>query len=229
MRAKAKTPAAITFMIAAFILGFFMTVQIRVFGDEKRYESLPPQELNAIYSQLNLEVYELKSNYLELKNRFEQYSAISVNTEKFIEEANKEIRALKVYTGQTAVEGRGIIIQIQDNKNNLLAGDLVDLINELRAAGALAIAVNNVRINSFSGIAKKDDGFVIDGKYIRSPYSVEALGDVDTLFSAIIIPGGIMDNLKGIPGMVVSVEKSERIIFPRGKKFEFRYARIVKP
>lgn len=229
MKAKAIMPAAATFLIAAFLLGFFMTVQVKVFGDENQYENLSYQELTAIYSQLNLEVYELKSNYLDLKDRYEQYSAISVSTEKFIEEAKKEIHALKVYSGETAVEGRGITVQIRDNDNNLLTGDLLDLINELRAAGALAIAVNNVRILSHTGIVKMDDGFLIDGQFIRSPYNVEALGDVDTLFSAVIIPGGIIDSLKGIPGLVVSVEKNEKTIFPQGKKLEFRYGRLVKP
>jgi uncharacterized protein YlxW (UPF0749 family) len=228
MRIKAKAPAIITFAIAALVLGFFLTVQIKVFGGENYYESLTSAELTTIYSRLNLEVTELKTSYFELKDKYEQYSTISGSTEKLLRDVRNEIHALRTFTGQTAVEGKGVVIQIVDSDNNLETGDLIDLVNELRAAGAVAVAINNVRIVAQSGIKKADDGFIIDGHFVRSPYNVEALGNADTLFSAVSFPGGIADALKSIPKVSLTITKSERIIFPRAKRLEFKFGKATR-
>ena len=65
--------------------------------------------------------------------------------------------------------------------------DLLQLINELKLAGAEAIEINGVRIVNKSDIALITDSFIkIDGHRMNSPYVVKAIGNPTTLESGLM-------------------------------------------
>jgi uncharacterized protein YlxW (UPF0749 family) len=91
---------------------------------------------------------------------------------------------------------------------------MLDVINEMRAAGAEAIEVNgarqSVRIGVDTWVVGTPGSLTVDNKALSPPYSILAIGDPPTLAAAMNIPGGSEDSIKRVGGKM-SVQQSERI------------------
>ena len=118
------------------------------------------------------------------------------------------IKELETTAGLTPVSGPGVVIRLSDNPNaagealgSFAPGlvhdfDLLQVVNELRAAGADAIAVNGTRITGYTPIRCVGPVIYINWEPAAAPFKVEAIGDPNTLISALKMPKGIVDNLK---------------------------------
>lgn len=201
----------LTFFVTSLIIGFFLTVQLRIFGSREGLESLSLNELTLLYNNLNTEVADQKAYLRELEIKVEQYSSIAGGKERILKNMLDEIEKLKVLSGTASVEGEGIEIEIYDENNNLETLDIIDLVNELKSAGAFAVSVNDVRIRANSAFSKSSKGFVIDGRKVASPYRVLAVGDAETLYSAVTFPGGIANSLEAVSDVAVIVERKKKI------------------
>lgn len=65
----------------------------------------------------------------------------------------------------------------------------VDVVQELRDAGAEAVAVNGLRVGARSSFATEDDRVLLDGRPLKEPYRIEAIGSPETLEGGLEIPG----------------------------------------
>lgn len=98
---------------------------------------------------------------------------------------------LAAQTGLGAVQGPGIVIQVDDASDITSAGqgavvtdqDLRQLVNGLWAAGAEAVAVNGHRLTSRTAIRSAGSAITVDYRSLTHPYRVEAIGDPRTLGS----------------------------------------------
>ena len=71
---------------------------------------------------------------------------------------DKELEQTRVNIGKTDVEGEGVVIRLNDNEDNdIIASDLIELVNELRYAGAEAISINDIRIINSTEIVDLDN------------------------------------------------------------------------
>ena len=81
---------------------------------------------------------------------------------------------------------------------------MLDVINELRAAGAEAIEINAgdqaVRVGVDTWVVGNAGALAIDGLTLSPPYSVLAIGDPPTLAAAMNIPGGAVDSVERVGG-----------------------------
>jgi uncharacterized protein YlxW (UPF0749 family) len=70
---------------------------------------------------------------------------------------------------------------------------LSDLVNELRNAGAEAVAVNTVRVGprSWFGITA-DRSLTVDATPIKGPWTVTAVGSPEVMYVAMTRTGGIV-------------------------------------
>jgi uncharacterized protein YlxW (UPF0749 family) len=91
--------------------------------------------------------------------------------------------------------------------NNLLDG-----IEELRDAGAEAMEINDaVRVVAQTSFEAADDGRInVDGALLSAPFVIDAIGDPDSLATALRFPGGFADALK-IDHATVQIKKSQRV------------------
>lgn len=89
--------------------------------------------------------------------------------------------------GTTNVVGEGVVVTLTDNQERQIqADDLVELINELRFAGAEAISINGVRILSMTDIVDIDSYILIKPRQrLISPYVVKAIGNQTYLTSTL--------------------------------------------
>ena len=65
-------------------------------------------------------------------------------------EAQSQADGLGILTGTVAATGPGVIVTITDPKHGLKAEDLLDVVEELRGAGAEAIQFGPVRVGMTS-------------------------------------------------------------------------------
>ncbi len=137
----------------------------------------------------------------------------------------EEIKLDNTLLGLTNVTGDGIVITLKDNNNikraNISpldnielylvhAGDLVEVVNALRNAGAEAISINNQRITNFTSIYCAGNVVVVNGEKISSPVEIKAIGSPELLYGSIRIPGGYLELLEET-GVIVDVKKVENI------------------
>lgn len=150
--------------------------------------------------------------------------ASAAQTAKF----NAEMKKLQILMGLTPVKGEGISIRLSDNpdaaKNAgpdagpFLPGivhdfDVLQVVNELRAAKAEAIAVNGVRVTGFTPIRCVGPTIYINFEAKPAPFIIEAIGNSADLKSAVSMPGGIIENLKN-QTLGVKVTESDELMLP---------------
>src|SRR5262249_13290093 len=117
------------------------------------------------------------------------------------EEARKQTaekeRQLGVLAGTVAAQGPGITLSIDDTKGTVEADMLLDTIQELRAAGAEAMQINDVRIVVNSYVTDvRGGGIRVDGHKIGKPYRFKVIGKPEDLEPALNIPGGVVQTLE---------------------------------
>ena len=97
-----------------------------------------------------------------------------------------------------------------------LPESMLDVINELRDAGAEAMEIRGgrptraVRVGVDTWVVGTPGALIIDSVTLGPPYSVLAIGDPPTLAAAMNIPGGAMDSIKRVGG-TMAVEQSDRV------------------
>ena len=91
---------------------------------------------------------------------------------------------------------------------------LNDLVNELRNAGAEAIAVDEVRITASSVATEGPRSLEIEGVDIGKRFTLRAIGSPDGLVSAIERPGGIISQLKLVISATIAIQQVQSIQLP---------------
>jgi len=149
-----------------------------------------------------------------------------------------DIANYKVALGLLKARGKGIHLVLDDSSvkaegdigdNPLIVHDydILAVINELRAAGAEAVAVNGQRITPFSAIRCVGPNITVNRVPIGSPYEVDAIGDPKVLTSALELPGGILSQLKPLK-ITATVQKVDSIVLPAvAEPPKFRYVTAV--
>lgn len=118
--------------------------------------------------------------------------------------ARQRLAQLGILAGTIAAKGPGIRIVVADPSAGVQAATLLDTVQELRDAGAEAIQINNVRVVASTYFATSSDNrMVVDGTAINAPYTVLAIGDPQTMSTAMSIPGGVVSTYRQLGASAV--------------------------
>lgn len=196
-------------------------------------------------SQLKAEVLRYKEKY---DNKLKEIDRIdneleetiknaSENNDELEETRNKITQANKLI-GLSEVKGAGVIITVADSKvdfntvfnaSNLLVHDkdILNIVNELKNAGAQAISINNQRVVLNTAIICGGNIININGERIGSPFVIKAIGLPESLAN-LDRPGGYLSNLKSKDRKLeVKLDKSNDITIPKyAGVLNFKYATI---
>ena len=182
---------------------------------------------------------DLRDQVLKWKEKYDKATVELEKSEQKLEETRmkstqndenallkeEEIKLDNVLLGLTDVTGNGLIITLTDNntvKRSTIepfdnielylvhAGDLVEVVNALRNAGAEAISINGQRVINSTSIYCAGNVVVINGEKISSPIEIKAIGSPELLYGSITIPGGYIELLEET-GVIVDVKKAENI------------------
>lgn len=137
------------------------------------------------------------------------------NSSDQAEEARRQTvekeRQLGILAGNVAATGPGITVTVQDAAGTVRADMLLDAVQELRAAGAEAIQVNDVRVVAGTYLSDGSGGVNVDGNKITRPYRFKVIGNPQDLEPALNIPGGVVQTLEKEQATVV-VTREEKIV-----------------
>lgn len=110
----------------------------------------------------------------------------------------EELNKLSIVTGTTNLKGPGLEVVIE-RYMPILYIDIINIINELWAAGAEAVAINEHRVTTRTIVFYTEDGhsmsITVNNQKLEYPIVIRAVGDPNNLEKGLTIPGGIIDNL----------------------------------
>ena len=134
------------------------------------------------------------------------------------------VNELKIMAGLTALEGTGITVELDDSTKTAKSGenpnlyvihddDVLRVINELRAAGAEAIAINGQRLIDTSEIRCAGPTLSVNNIRSAAPFVISAIGDKTALENSIKMRGGVEQTLS-VWGIRVAVKTYDDIYIP---------------
>jgi len=219
--------AQLSLTILCFLLGLLLVAQFRtqqMSGNSLLAASSDDQLV--IISSLVENNARLRGEMEALEKQLNEYQQATgrARLEALVEELNK----VRIINGLVEVSGFGVEVSL-DGPIGVL--DVQDLINELRNAGAEALTINGERLTLYSVIASTEDGVMtINGTQLSRPYILQAIGDAETMETALLRGGGLIATLtRNYEGLIVGVIKRERMVLPVYKgDIQFVYASLIE-
>ena len=227
---KEKNIMIVTISIMACILVCVMFMQFKVVNqtDIAQIETMRKDELEESITQWKDKYEEAYQKLIDTNNKINEYNDKMQSNAETRDLIEKELKEAKTNFGLTDVIGDGIRITLTDsNEVAYDADDLLELINELRNAGAEAISVNGERIVNTSDIAQISATIIkVNSKNISSPYEIKAIGDETYLKSALTIKNGYYD-VKTKNGYEIKVIEEKNIkINKYSKSLNLKYIEL---
>lgn len=182
---------ALTVAVVALFLGVLVVSQFRsreAFSRTLQQET--PETLTTLIADLSDRNRQLSDEIFDLRFRLERARNSIAGGRGALEESERQLAQLQVFSARSAVSGPGIAVRIEGPFDERA---LSDLVNELRNSGAEAIAVNDVRVGPRTWFAAGPDGaLVVDDTRVAGPWTVRAIGAEDVLFVGLTRTGGIV-------------------------------------
>jgi uncharacterized protein YlxW (UPF0749 family) len=217
-RPRSRTQRAFGVLAAllCLLLGMAIVTQVRQTESGDSLDTARPADLLVLLDSLQQREAALNTEVADLQKTLAQLQASGSSDQAAIDNAKARLSALSILIGTVAATGPGVTITIDDIAPGVSPETLLDVINELRAAGAEAIQIGQgdqpsaVRVGVDTWVAGSAGALVIDGVTMSPPYSILAIGDPPTLAAAMNIPGGAMDSVKRVGG-TMTVQQAQSI------------------
>jgi uncharacterized protein YlxW (UPF0749 family) len=215
--------------VVSMVLGLLFIVQLRT--EWKIRDVLPTRQVNELakmFSSQKLQIEKYQSENEYLRKQLKDY------------DRDREIVRLRMVSGLVPLQGKGIFITLSDSDKKLKNYEdpvfyivhydqLELLVNELWAAGAEAVAVNNYRIGNTTGFSCAGTTILIDTKRLAPPYEISAIGDPKNLKNALMMPGGFVEQQILSFNLKFMIETADEIEIPAYKGgISFEYAQPVE-
>lgn len=189
-------------------------------------ENMKEDELRTTLSEWKTKYEETYEKYEETIATIDEYNKKIESSEEASELLDKELENSNLIVGNTDIYGEGIIVTLTDNNNQVIvAEDLLELINELRYAGAEAISINDVRIINTTDIVEVGNTLImVGGQRLSSPYVVKAIGNQAYLSSILSLKNsGFIDKYNN-SGKTVTLVASKKVeILKYNDETEIKY------
>ncbi|MFC9586443.1 DUF881 domain-containing protein [Streptomyces yangpuensis] len=194
-----------------FVLGLGLAIQVRSNSDSSALRGARQEDLVRILDELDGRTKRLEDEKQRLEDQRRELESSSNQAEEARKQTVEKERQLGILAGTVAAQGPGITLKITDPTGQVQSDQLLDTLQELRAAGAEAIQINGVRIVAGSYFSDENGGVGIDGKKITQPYEFKVIGKPQDLEPALNIPGGVVQTLEKEQA-TVAVTRSAKII-----------------
>ena len=199
--------------LVCVLIGFMVAVQFRTAQDAKG--SLSQQRIEEISDRLLQTEHERD----ELSEELHKMQTAAASTDN---QQDKDL--LRYRAALVPLEGEGVIVRMDDSTKPAKAGenpnlylihddDLLRVVNELRAAGAEAIAINGQRLTGTSEIRCAGPTLSVNNVRSSAPFEIRAIGDKKSLENALRMRGGVAETL-GVWGIQLDIKASNDVYIP---------------
>lgn len=216
---KANITMSISILIVCVILVAVSFIQFKTVEQVQQtdIEMMREEELREQISTWKSKWEEANEKLEDTNDKINEYNQKLDSNEEASELLDEELRKSQLILGTTDVVGDGVVVTLTDTaENSIEAEDLVELINELRFAGAEAISINGVRIINMTDIADIDSYIIVKpSQRLVSPYVVKAIGNQTYLVSNLCLKNsGFVDKYNN-SGKSVKLDKQRNIKIPK--------------
>ena len=209
-------PMTVVFLFVGILLSMQFQAQSQIISDLSMQRT---ENLIAMVRGLSEKRQKLALEIADLSYKLNAQMESDRDEKKLISNLEEELNKLNIVTGATALRGPGLTITIEKN-TPILYIDIINIINELWAAGAEAISINGHRITVNSIIFYTENGhtmhITVNNNRLEYPIVIGAIGEPNNLEKGLTIPGGIIDNL-ALFRAYPSLSKVESITLPAVK------------
>ncbi|MDN5276367.1 MAG: hypothetical protein PWR01_332 [Clostridiales bacterium] len=235
---KKSLSAQLSITLVSLILGLALAAQFknvqRVGGSVSLQRT---QELTRQVQKLEQENEALEARIQEYEKRIREFENAVQSEGQSNKLIYEELERTRMLAGLVDVQGPGVVVTVnvkyvsewgQDAiVQNVRYDDLLKLVNELNAAGAEAIAINDERIIATTEIRNAGDYIVINTNRYSTPFEIKAIGNPDTLEAALKLLGGVADDL-GVY-LQINIRRVDNIRIPKYRgTFQYKFAKPVQ-
>lgn len=194
------------------VLGLLLIVQLRAQTAGSGFEQLSSQDLTTLIANLNLRNDQLRAEVAGLEAQLRALNEDSARGETSVGDLERDLRRLRLWSGLDPVRGRGIRVRF---RGPVTADAINDVLNELRSAGAEAVAVESVRVVPGTVVGGGPGALSVENVALPGTVAVDAIGDPTNLAASLVRPSGIVARIQAAqPGVAVEVEPRDMLVLP---------------
>jgi len=230
-----KVRAYVWISVVSIILGIIISFQIRVVKGNLLNGLSPSLRSRELVIELE-NVKEKKKNLEEdIKNLESELEKIKTSTAKentLIDSLYHQAESCKKFAGATKVQGPGVTISIENSKEEYAANNsnivyeynlILNLVNELNAAGAEAISINDQRLVNRSEIRTAGNTLMVNKIPLIAPIEIKTIGNMKTLLAAVNQRFGIISIIRDKGYFIETFQSNDIIIEKYDGDFKFEY------
>lgn len=207
LRRNQLTIAAVT-----FLLGVLVIVQLRTQAGGAAFAGLSSQELTVLVANLNDRNDQLRREIATLQRDLSTLEQNTARGDASVDELRADLRRVRLYAGIDAATGPGVVITV---RGPIDGSGVEDIVNELRNAGAEAMALGSVRLVPGVVVTGAAAEARVDGIRLPDSFELVAIGPPDKLTGSLTRSGGIIAQLGATqPEVSVEVTPVDRIDVP---------------
>lgn len=187
--AKRRAGSRLSVAVVAAILGVLAIGQLRGQAGVPGLSGLSATELTQLIANLNAGNDKLRDEVSDLARQEQKLKDAHDRGQTTVGDLGTDLSEIRGWAGVTPVTGQGISILI----TGPIGGDGVeDLLNELRNAGAEAIAVDGVRVVTGTVVAGAPEALSVENHAIGDAFEIRAIGSPQILTGTLTRTGGVI-------------------------------------
>ena len=196
------TRAQLLAALLSAVVGFALVVQVTQ-NQSDDLASLRQSDLVRLLDEVSQRSDALATEKANLEAQITDLQNGSDSDAAALKAATLAARTQGILSGRLPATGPGIRLDVVGDTSEVTAANLVNVLEELRNAGAEAISLNDRRIVVSTSFTDGADGVEMDGEALEAPYVWEVIGEPTTLQPALEIPGGALAVLRNAGAQAV--------------------------
>ncbi|WP_156373997.1 DUF881 domain-containing protein [Cellulomonas sp. Leaf334] len=200
---RALAPRATRAQIVAAVLcaglGFALVAQVRQSG-ETDLAGMRQGDLVRILDETTNRGDALAREAADLARERDDLLSGSDRRQAALDALRRSAETQGILAGRLPAEGPGVIVTLTESDRPIKPFTMLNMLEEMRNAGAEAIQLNDQRITASSAFTGTGGAVVLDGVELSAPYRWIAIGDPDNIAPALQIPGGAMAQVRNNGG-----------------------------
>ncbi len=218
-------------------LAFTFTVQIRSVkrnNNLKGADQLRAEELQKSLTNETDKNRKLEQQLDQYKRDIDEMRRLMGEDGTISEAVLSQLQNAEVLAGTVAVVGPGVSVMMDDmggmpagsadpNQFVIHDSDILQVLNELRDAGAEALSINGQRVLANTEVRCAGNVLSINNERTSAPFEIRAIGDPQKLASGLLMRGGVADTFQqlGIEVKVTQLQQLEVPAYHGGLTFEY--------
>jgi uncharacterized protein YlxW (UPF0749 family) len=202
----------IAITLVAGILGLLVVIQLRTQQADPGLSALSAQELTILVANVNTRNEQLRGEVGTLQRELGTLEASQARGQSSVDQIGSDLAKIRAWAGLDPLAGRGVSIQVS---GPIDGAGVEDILNELRNAGAEAIAIAGVRVVWGTVVAGSAGAASLENTALHDPFEIRAIGSPETLAGSLTRVGGVISLLATThPRVTISVTPMDNVQVP---------------